>query len=79
MMMFTSVNNFTLEKGADNLTDYFFNKESINHQFCSTCGIKSFARGKTPTGEEMVMINVRCLEAVDVFAQPTKQFDGKSH
>ena len=78
MMMFTPAGSFVLEQGADNLKDYFFNKHVINHQFCTTCGIKSFARGKTPKGDEMVMINVRCLDGIDVFAQPTKRFDGKS-
>jgi len=78
MMTFTSPDKFTLVQGEDKLQDYFFNKEIINHLFCTACGIRSFARGKTPTGDDMVMINIRCLDDVDVFAQPTKQYDGKS-
>jgi hypothetical protein len=77
MLQFVPVDKFTLEKGEDNLTDYQFHKKSIHHVFCKTCGIKSFARGKGPQGE-MVAINVRCLDDVDVFSVPTKQFDGKS-
>src|SRR5205807_7317140 len=48
--------------------------------FCKTCGVKSFARGTGPKGEEMVAINLRCLDGVDVFAAQAaaKQFDGKS-
>jgi hypothetical protein len=77
MLQFVPADKFTLEKGEDNLTDYQFNKKSIHHVFCKTCGIKSFARGKGPQGE-MAAINVRCLDDVDVFNVPTKQFDGKS-
>lgn len=76
MLQFASPDKFTLEKGEDNLTEYRFNKHAINHLFCKTCGIKSFARGKGPKGD-MVAINQRCLDDVDVFAVETKQVDGK--
>ena len=76
MLAFVPAEKFTLEKGEDNLTDYQFNKHIIHHVFCRTCGIRSFARGKTPKGD-MVAINVRCLDDIDVFAVQTKQVDGK--
>ncbi len=75
-LQFVSAAQFTLENGEDNLTDYQFNKHVVHHVFCKTCGIKSFARGKSPKGE-MVAINVRCLDDIDPFTIPTKQFDGK--
>lgn len=78
LLLFTGTDQFTLDSGGDNLTSYQFNKHVIDHVFCTTCGIKSFARGKRPDGQEMVAINARCLEDVDVFAQKRKQFDGKS-
>ena len=56
--------DFTLESGADNLTLYRFNTQTIAHLFCSTCGIESFARGVDARGEELVMININCLEGV---------------
>jgi hypothetical protein len=77
MLMFVAPDKFTLEAGEANLTDYQFNKQNIHHLFCKTCGIKSFARGQGRTGP-MVAVNVRCLDDVDVFTQPTKQIDGKS-
>mgnify|MGYP006170693691 CR=1 FL=1 len=39
---------FTLLKGDDALTDYQFNKHIIHHNFCSVCGVGSFAHGKRP-------------------------------
>jgi hypothetical protein len=53
---------FVLEGGADNLSPYRFNTDRIDHSFCSTCGIESFARGQDQDGKETVMINVNCLE-----------------
>jgi hypothetical protein len=57
---------FKLLSGGDNLTDYQFNEHAIHYLFCSTCGTQSFSRGMTPgTGQEIVAINVRCLDDVD--------------
>ena len=53
---------FTLHTDEGQLTLYHFNTENIDHLFCKTCGIESFARGSDGKGNEMVMINVNCLE-----------------
>lgn len=75
-LQFVTPDKFTLEKGEDNLTDYQFNRNIIHHLFCTTCGVRSFARGKGPKGD-MVAINVRCIDDVDTHVLPTKTFDGK--
>lgn len=77
LLLFVPAEKFTLEKGVDQLTNYQFHKHHIDHVFCKTCGIKSFARGTSPKGEKMIAVNVRCVDDVDVFTQPTQQFDGK--
>ena len=69
---------FTLEKGAERLTDYTWNKHVIHHLFCDTCGILSFARGQAPDGTRMVALNVRCIEALDLDAIKIVPFDGAS-
>ncbi len=78
LLLFTSMETFHLDSGKDNLTSYKFNQQHIDHVFCKTCGIKSFATGVGPDGKATAAINVRCLEDVDVFAQKRMQFDGKS-
>lgn len=51
---------FKLLRGAKALTTYTFNSGVAKHQFCQTCGIKSFYIPRSnPDG---VDINVRCLE-----------------
>ena len=76
LLQFVPVDRFTLERGDAHLTDYTFNKHVIHHQFCKTCGIKSFAHGVGPHGP-MVAINVRCLDGIDVFAIATTPYNGK--
>jgi hypothetical protein len=58
------------------LADYEFNKKHIHHLFCSTCGIKSFARGTGPNGAQIVAVNARCLDDVDLGALNVKSYDG---
>jgi hypothetical protein len=78
LLAFTKATDFELESGEDALTDYQFNRNVIHHLFCSTCGILSFGRGIAPDGSEMVAINARCMDGVDLTALDVKDFDGKS-
>ena len=78
MLRFVPAASFKLLSGSDVLTEYRFNSKVINHQFCSVCGIKSFAGGTSKDGVETRAINVRCLDDVDLQAVPTKHVDGKS-
>ena len=68
---------FNLLKGDDALSDYQFAKKNVHHLFCESCGVGSFSRGTAPNGQEMVMVNVRCLDGVDVSALQLRPFDGK--
>ena len=78
MWTFVTPRQFTLKSGADAQADYRFNKKVIHHLFCRSCGVESFARGKTSDGAEMVAINVRCLDGVDLSALKPVRFDGRS-
>ena len=78
LLTFVPVAQFKLLQGAGDLKDYRFNKHVIEHKFCTTCGIRPFAAGKMPNGDEMRAINVRCLEGVDLDALPITKFDGKN-
>jgi hypothetical protein len=79
ILAFAPADRFKLLAGESVLKDYQFNKKVIHHLFCPTCGVESFARGTRPgDGAQMVAINVRCLDGVDVDALQPKKFDGKS-
>jgi hypothetical protein len=71
-----AVDKFHQTAGEDALTPYTFNKHVIIHNFCKTCGIKSFAHGKKSDGTPMVAINARCLDGINVFDLEVTQYDG---
>ena len=64
--------------GLEDLKDYQFGKKSFHHLFCPQCGVGAFSRGTAPNGGEMVAINVRCLDDVDVAGLKLAPFDGRS-
>ena len=77
LLAFAPADKFKLLSGEDSLTHYKFNKMVIDHNFCSTCGVTSFARGEKD-GKPMFAINTRCLDGVDVGELDVMHFDGKS-
>jgi hypothetical protein len=79
ILTFVPAAAFNLQSGEDALTEYRFNKKQIAHLFCEDCGVASFARGSMPDGTQMVAINVRCLDDVDIAALTPKQVDGRSY
>ncbi|WP_428263700.1 GFA family protein [Haliangium sp.] len=78
VLSFVPPEAFTLDQGEDSLSDYQFGAKNIHHLFCSNCGVRSFGRGAGPDGTEMVAINLRCLDDLDLASVPTAEFDGKS-
>ncbi len=79
LLTFTTKDDFKLLAGEAATTEYLFNKKAIHHLFCATCGIQSYSHGTSPgSGNEMVAVNVRCLDGVDPDSFPVKKFDGKN-
>lgn len=79
LLAFAPAGQFKLIQGEQELTTYEFNRHMIQHKFCSTCGIQSFAIGKNPkTGEVMAAINVRCLDGIDADQLKVRKVDGRS-
>lgn len=74
LLNFVDNDKFKLLQGEDDLTEYLFNKKSISHVFCKTCGVQAFARGVT---FPQVAINVRCLDGVDIDTLKPNHFNGK--
>jgi hypothetical protein len=75
---FVKPEQFALRSGEEDLAEYQFNKKVIHHLVCRVCGIQSFAHGKAPDGSEVVAINVRCLDDVDLGALTITPYDGRS-
>ena len=75
---FVSPESFALRSGAEALVDYQFNKKLIHHLFCRQCGVGSFSRGIARSGRNVVTVNVRCLDGVDLSALTLTPVDGKN-
>ena len=78
LLAFTPKEGFTLLAGAGETTEYLFHRRVVHHHFCRTCGIQPFAEGVRPDGAEVVAVNVRCLDDVDIEAIPVRHYDGRA-
>ncbi len=78
VLTFAPRDSFKLLSGADNLTEYRFNKKKIEHLFCKTCGVESFAYGEMADGSPIAMINVNCLAGVNPREIECHHVDGAS-
>lgn len=78
LLAFYPAEQFTLGRGEDALTSYFFNKHAIEHQFCTTCGCQPFATGAGPDGMSMRAVNLRCVDNIDTDALKINKVDGAS-
>lgn len=75
ILAFPKQENLRILKGERATTDYQFGKKNVHHTFCATCGVRVFSRGKNKAGEEVYVVNVRCLDGVDVSALAPKPVD----
>lgn len=78
LLTFVPAPVFSLITGEDELTDYQFNKKVIHHLFCSTCGTASFGKGSDGQGNEMIAVNLRCVDDLDLSTVPITAYDGKN-
>ena len=79
LLAFASADQFKLLSGGDDLETFKFNRNVVQHQFCKTCGIEPFAIGKNPkTGADVVAVNIRCIDGIDISGLTVKFIDGKN-
>lgn len=76
VLSFAPRDRFTLLSGEGATTEYLFNNKVIQHLFCATCGIESFAFGQMPDGSKVAAINANCLDGVDPRALSPKHVHG---
>ena len=71
--------DFKLLGGGDRLSTYRFNTKLFAHQFCSVCGIESFARGEGSDGKIVYTVNTACLTGFpDIDHGAVRHWDGRS-
>lgn len=60
--------------GEEDLVLYQFHTRTAKHYFCRHCGIRPFSRPRLDPSKWVV--NVRCIDDVDLAALPVRKFDG---
>lgn len=78
LLWFVARDQLQLRTAEEAAGTYTFNKHSIKHRFCPTCGIHPYGEAVDPKGNRVAAINLRCLEAFDLAAIPVRSFDGRS-
>jgi hypothetical protein len=68
--------DFEILEGSEELTTYRFNTGVAEHKFCRHCGICSFYVPRSHP--DMIDVNVRCLDDVDVSKLSPAPFDGRN-
>ncbi len=74
--MIVAQDQFQLLSGADHLTTYTFNTHVAKHTFCKTCGMHPFYVPRS--NPDMIDVNVRCFDGVDLSTVDPMTFDGKN-
>jgi hypothetical protein len=78
VLWFVPRDHFTLLTNDEDLASYSFGKKSIQYRFCPSCGVHAYGEGTDPTGKQMVAVNVRCLEDVNLDELTVQHFDGRA-
>jgi hypothetical protein len=63
--------SFRAIRGRDAMGSFRFNKQVLDHLFCTVCGVSPFVEGPGT-----VAVNARCLEGVDPEGLKIEHYDG---
>lgn len=78
LLWFAPRDKLTLLTPDEAASTYTFNKHTIQHRFCPTCGIHPYGEGVDPKGNRVAAVNLRCIEGVDLSAIPVHEFNGRA-
>ncbi len=78
LMWFVPRAELQLLTPPEQMATYTFNKHTIQHHVCATCGIHPFGEAVDPKGNAVAAVNNRCLEEIDLERIPVQQYDGRS-
>lgn len=67
--------NLRILSGEEDLVLYQFLTKTAKHYSCRHCGVAPFSRPRLDP--RMWVVNVRCVDGVDLSALPLRKFDGE--
>ncbi|KAL2848337.1 Mss4-like protein [Aspergillus pseudodeflectus] len=77
LLVYPKGSDVALDHAEDAVTEYRFNTKQFPHYFCSTCGSSVYAKG--PEAANIVAVNVRVVEGVDIENLKLKPMNGKDY
>lgn len=57
---------------------YTFNTHRVRHRFCPSCGCALYAERTEPPAKQLILVNARSLDGVDLSRMEIGHFDGRS-
>lgn len=80
ILSFVPADAVSIIRGDEAVTEYHFNKRTIAHPFCSTCGCQPFGRltRAGPDGVRMMAVNLRLVPSIDLDSLTVRMADGAS-
>jgi hypothetical protein len=78
LLWFVPRDNLTLLTPESAAGTYTFNKHTIKHRFCPSCGIHPYGEAVAPDGKRVAAVNLRCVEGIDLATIPVHEFDGRA-
>ncbi|KAL4747802.1 hypothetical protein BDW72DRAFT_181816 [Aspergillus terricola var. indicus] len=76
LMIYPKASELKNEHSEDVVREYRFASKQFPHYFCKTCGTSLYAKG--PEGSDMMAVNARTVEGVEIDKLKLKKVDGKS-
>ncbi|QFT66719.1 Glutathione-dependent formaldehyde-activating enzyme [Labrenzia sp. THAF35] len=77
-----SPDQFRLQKGADQLSEYRFGSDAVTYKFCPNCGVHVFSLGYLEAiGGDFVSVRVNCLDDAapqQLADAPVRHADGRN-
>ncbi|KAL2801908.1 Mss4-like protein [Aspergillus granulosus] len=77
LLVYPKESDIAFNHASDAVTEYRFNKKQFPHYFCSTCGSSVYAKG--PETTDIMAVNVRAVEGIDLESLKLKHLNGKDY
>lgn len=78
LLIFMPTEKIKVLSGEGHQTEYRFNKQTIGHLFCKTCGVQVYSKAQFD-GKEMSSVNVRTVDDIDLEDITRKKVNGKEY
>jgi len=77
LLQLVPADRLSILQGEEEMKEYRFNTHTIQHLFCTDCGVEPFGKGTDKEGNATAAINLRTIDGIDLGTVNRMPFDGK--